>query len=216
MIKNRINQIIFQTVYCVLAFIGILDSFGYFSKNFNVNFYLYYTNISNYICAIFMLFILIKTIRESHKNIYGFCNVMPLFNFMCIILIMITFLVYNIILVNMSFIDYFTSMSNVIMHFILPIMFILNWLLFYEHGKTKWYYPLLSFVIPILYLMFIFIRAMILGIDSGKFLFPYFFLDINWLGLIGVFCWVISLLISFTIIGYLIYFLDNIKRFKNL
>ncbi len=50
MIKNRITQIVFQTVYCVLAVIGLLNSLGYFSADFNEDFYVYYTNLSNYIC----------------------------------------------------------------------------------------------------------------------------------------------------------------------
>ena len=35
------------------------------------------------------------------------------------------------------------------MHMVLPVMYIVDWLLFYEHKKVKWYYPLASALFPL-------------------------------------------------------------------
>ncbi len=216
MIKNRIAQIVFQTVYCTLAILGIIGSLGYFNQSFNADFYVYYTNLSNYICIGLMFVSLIQTIRKANKkDDDGLVSTAPTFKFLCVILIMVTFLVYNILLAkDSSAFDYFTSLSNLLMHLILPIMFILDWILFYKHGKVKWYYPLLSTIMPLVYVIFVLIRGAILNGATGTIIYPYFFLDVDKLGWGGFFTWLSILVMFFVLIGYILYFLDNIKLFK--
>ena len=214
MIKNRNIQILFQTVYCTLAVVAFLSSLGLFNASFNNNFYVYYTNLSNYICMVFMFILLIKTIKSANKKEDDYCKLSPAFNFMCVIMILVTFLVYNVLLAKEKTVtEYFTSYSNLTLHLILPIMFFLNWILFYEHGKIKWYYPLLSFIMPLIYVVLILIRANI--VKTAEVLYPYFFLDVAELGWGGFFMWIFILLAIFGIIGYIIYFFDNFKKFKN-
>ena len=62
MIKNRLTQVVFQTVYVVLGVFGIMASTGYFKQALAPYFYIYYTNISNYLCVMFMFVSLIITI----------------------------------------------------------------------------------------------------------------------------------------------------------
>lgn len=213
MIKNRITQVVFQTIYCVLAVLGLLSSLGYFAADFNEDFYVYYTNLSNYICMGVMFISLFKTIKKANKKEDGYCDTAPTFNFMCVILILVTFLVYNILLADENtVVQYFTSMSNMIMHVILPIMFILNWVLFYKHGTMKWYQPLLCLIMPLVYVGFIVIRASLLEGATNTVLYPYFFLNVSQLGWGGFFTWVSVLLAAFIVIGYLLYAFDRSKR----
>lgn len=210
MIKNKTVQVVFQTVYCVLAFIGLLNSFGYFSADFNENFYVYYTNLSNYICMGVMAICLVDSIKRANRKEDSPTKVYPAFTFMCVIMILVTFLVYNILLAGENtVIEYFTSQSNMIMHVILPIMFILNWVLFYEHPMLKWYHPLLSIIMPLIYVLFIVIRGQIIKPSEKTVVYPYFFLDINELGWGGFFIWIGVLLAVFVAIGYILYALDK-------
>lgn len=217
MIKNRTTQLLFQTIYCVLATIGLLNSVGYFAANFNRNFYVYYTDLSNYICMAVMFVSLIKTVKRANKKEDGFCDMAPTFNFMCVIMIMVTFFVYNILLANENtLVQYFTSQSNMIMHVILPIMFILNWILFYEHDSLKWYHPLLSVIIPIIYVAFILIRASILQGSEQAVLYPYFFLNVDKLCWGGVCAWIMVLFVAFVALGYILLGFDRIRTIRRL
>ena len=156
MIKNKSFQLLFQTVYCVLGLIGVLNSLGFYAVDFNENFYVYYTNLSNYICLGVMTAALTDTYKKAKQKEDGCVKTAPTFTFLCVIMIMVTFLVYNILLADENtVVEYFTSQSNMIMHVILPIMFILNWVLFYEHPSLRWYHPLLSTVMPLVYVVFI-------------------------------------------------------------
>ncbi len=213
MIKNKLTQIIYRTIYIVLGVIGIIGSFGYFKENFNEDFYLYYTNLSNYICFGVILYALIKTIKSYKTSPEGYCNVLPKFKFMSLIMILVTCLVYNILLAkDYTIADYFFSISNLILHLILPIMFTLDWVLFTEHRQTKWYYPLLATVMPLIYVVLILIRAAILGNSYHGLLYPYFFLNVAKIGFGGVIGWVAILVLVFVALGYIIFGLDHIKK----
>ena len=213
MIKNKLTQIIFRTIYIVLGVIGIIGSLGYFKRNFNENFYLYYTNLSNYICFGVIFYALIKTIKSFKSSPESYCNVLPKFKFMSLIMILVTCLVYNILLAkDYTVADYFLSIQNLILHLILPIMFTLDWALFTEHCQTKWYYPLLATVMPLIYVLLILIRAAILGSNYHGLLYPYFFLNVAKLGLGGLIGLIAILVLIFVTLGYGLFGLDHIKR----
>ncbi len=210
MIKNRITQLVYMTVYCVLAVIGLLGSFGYFNADFNNDFYVYYTNLSNYICMGVMFVSFWRTLKSAQRGEEGYCDTAPDFNFACVIMILVTFLVYNILLAkDITVFEYFTSITNLLLHVILPLMFIFNWVLFYRHGEMKWYAPLLCLVMPLIYVAFIVIRAACLAGATHTVLYPYYFLDVGALGWGGFFAWVGALLAIFVAIGYLFYALDH-------
>lgn len=179
MIKNRTTQLIFQTTYLAFGFIGILASLGLFVAKFQNNFYVYFTNLSNYICIGIMLFELIETIKKN-KNSYVKFN--PLIKFMGILMILLTFFVFNILLADDRTLAENLSISSLLLHVALPIMFVLDWILFYERKQTKWYYPLLSILVPLIYVIFIYLRAFILN-GKGEVIYPYFFFNINEIGL---------------------------------
>ncbi len=214
MVKNRVAQIVFQTVYCSLAIIALISSLGFFDKEFNGEFYIWYTNLSNYICIVIMFICLYFTIKQTKNREDGFVTFSPSFTFCAMIMILVTLLIYNTLLVgDKTASDYFLNIGNLLMHLILPIMFVLHWVLFYEHNKTKWFYPLLSVVMPLIYVILVFIRAAILkGMDVT--LYPYFFINLEVLGWGGVIIWVTILLVVFVVLSYIIYLLDNINNIK--
>ena len=67
MIKNRTTQLIFQTIYCTLGFIGIIASLGIYDNisNLRWDFYVHFTNISNFFCLGVMLTALIQTAKKK-------------------------------------------------------------------------------------------------------------------------------------------------------
>ena len=54
MIKNKITQIIFQTSFCTLGILGIIASLGFFDYEFRSDFFVHFTNLSNYFCIVIM------------------------------------------------------------------------------------------------------------------------------------------------------------------
>jgi hypothetical protein len=223
MIKNRTVQLMYQTVYCTIGLIGIVACLGIFDdfKNLRWDFYVHFTNISNFFCIGVMFTALIQTIKKDKNTYVSAC---PLFKFIGMIGILLTFLVFNILLAGAEGRDPQANwrISSISFHVVLPIMYVLHWVLFYEHKKVKWNYPLLSILFPLTYVIFILIQAVILKFDTSilipnsttPLIYPYFFLNLETQG-IKVIIWIFALLAGFIALGYGFYGVDKIIKSKS-
>ena len=222
MIKNRTAQLVFQTIYCTLGLVGIVASFGVFDDItlFRWDFYVFFTNISNFLCIGVMFACLIQTIKKKEDS---FVTTSPLMKFIGMLGILLTFLVFNIMLAGNRDPQLNWRIGSLTFHVILPIMYVADWFLFYERKKCRWYYPLASAVFPIVYLVFIFTQAAIMHFDTSVLLldgttpliYPYFFLNLETQGVAGVIKWVAILLSSFVALGFVFFALDKIGKRKN-
>jgi hypothetical protein len=221
MIKNRTVQLIFQTVYCTLGFVGCVASLGIFD-NINIirwDFYVHFTNISNYFCIGVMLTALIQTVKRKDD---GYVTAAPMLKFIGMLAILLTFLVFNIMLAGAEGRDPQANwrVGSLIFHVTLPILYIVDWFLFYERKKTKWYYPLASTAFPFAYVIFLLIQAIILKFDTSilipttttPLIYPYFFVNLETQGVSGVLMWVAILSVAFIAVGYLFFGLDRIGK----
>lgn len=221
MIKNRTAQLIFYTVYCTLAFVGCIACTGIFD-NINVirwDFYVHFTNISNFLCFGVMLASLIQTIKKKEDS---FVTAAPLLKFIGMLGILLTFLVFNIMLAGAEGRDPQANwrVGSLLFHVLLPILFILDWVLFRERKKCKWYYPLASVGFPVAYVLFLLIHAIILRFDSSilipttttPLIYPYFFVNLDTLGVPGVLMWIAILSAAFVAVGYVFFGLDRLGK----
>ena len=214
MIKNRTTQLIFQSFYCAIGLIGAVASLGIFDDILNPrwDFYAHFTNLSNYLCLGIMFAELVQTAK---KNEDSYVSASPLLKFIGLLGIMLTFLVFNFLLAGRPDRELQSNwrVSSICLHVILPIMYIFDWLLFYEHKKIRWFYPLVSVAFPALYIIFIYTRAFIVNFNPEvPYLYPYFFLNLDNLGVAGVAKWVAILFAGFIVLGYIFYGIDKIIK----
>lgn len=223
MIKNRTAQLIYQTVYCTLGFVGIIASFGIFDDISMIrwDFYVHFTNLSNYFCIGVMLAALIQTVRKKEDS---YVTTAPILKFIGMLGILLTFLVFNILLAGAEGRDPQLNwrIGSLLAHVVLPIMYIADWFLFYERKKTKWYYPIASISFPLGYVIFIFLQAAIMKFDTSilipgtttPLIYPYFFVNLETQGIGGVAKWIVILLAAFAAVGFLFFGIDNIPKKK--
>ena len=220
--KSRIAQLIYQTVYCTLGVVGCIASLGIFD-NINMirwDFYVHFTNISNFLCLGVMFAALIQTIKKKEDS---YVSASPLIKFIGVLSILLTFLVFNIMLAGAEGRDPQLNwrIGSLCFHVVLPIMYIAHWFLFYERKKCKWYYPLASISFPLGYAIFLLIQAIILGFDTSilipgsttPLIYPYFFVNLD-KGVPYVLMWIGILLVAFIAVGYLFFGLDKIGKKK--
>ena len=222
MIKNRTVQLIYQTIYCTLGLVGCIASLGIFDniKNIRWDFYVHFTNISNFFCLGIMVMALIQTIKKKEDS---YVKAAPMLKFIGILGILLTFLVFNIMLAGAEGRDPQANwrIGSLLFHVLLPIMYIADWFLFYERKQSQWYYPIASIAFPLAYVIFLLIQATILKFDSSilipttttPLIYPYFFVNVETLGW-GVLMWVGILLVAFVAVGYLFYGLDRVGKQK--
>ena len=224
MIKNRTAQLIYQTIYVTLGFVGCVASLGIFD-NINMirwDFYVHFTNISNFLCVGVMLAALIQTAKKKDDS---FVSAAPVLKFIGMLGILLTFLVFNIMLAGADGRDPLANwrIGSILFHVVLPVMYIADWFLFYERGKCKWYYPLASAAFPLIYAVFLLIQAVILKFDTSilipnsttPLIYPYFFVNLDTLGVSGVLMWIGILAAVFIAVGYLFLGIDKILKRRN-
>ena len=223
MIKNRTTQLIYETIYVTLGFVGVIAALGIFD-NINVirwDFYVHFTNISNYFCLGVMLAALIQTAKKKEDS---FVSVAPALKFIGMLAILLTFLVFNIMLAGAEGRDPQANwrIGSLVAHVVLPIMYIGDWFLFYERKKCKWYYPIISAAFPLGYVLFLLIQAIILKFDSSilipttttPLIYPYFFVNLETQGVSGVLTWIGILSAAFVVVGYIFLGLDRLGKKK--
>ena len=222
MIKNKTAQLIFQTVYCTIGFVGIVATFGIFDNinAFRWDFYVHFTNISNFLCIGIMFSALVQTAKKKEDS---FVTTAPLLKFIGMLGILLTFLVFNLLLAGKRDPQLNWRVGSLAFHVVLPVMYVLHWFLFYERRKCKWYYPIASISFPLAYLIFIFIQAAIMKFDTSilipgtetPLIYPYFFVNLETQGVAGVAKWIVILLSAFVVVGFVFFGIDKIGKKKS-
>ena len=221
MIKNRTTQLIYQTVYCTLGLVGTAASLGIFDniQQIRWDFYVHFTNISNFFCIGVMLAALIQTAKKKEDS---YVSAAPMMKFIGMLGILLTFLVFNIMLAGAEGRDPQANwrVGSLCFHVVLPVMYIADWFLFYERKTCKWYYPIASIGFPLVYVIFLLIQAVILKFDSSilipttttPLIYPYFFVNLDTQGVSGVLMGIGILSAAFVAVGFGFYGLDRLGK----
>ena len=215
--KKRDAQLVFQAVFCGLALVACVGSTGFFDMKFTGDFYIYFTNLSLYLCTGVMVAELVQTLRRQGD---GWVTTAPRLRFISMLGLVLTLLIFNALLANDPGRDPALNykVECVLCHIVLPILYVADWVLFYEHGKVTWHLPLLSTLFPLAYLVYVFIHAALWGFDAGVMnyagtdpvIYPYFFLNPDRVGVGGLVTWVLALLAIFVVLGFLFMLVDRL------
>lgn len=174
----------------------------------------YYTVLSNLVCFLYFLGASIHSIRllaagmdvsPWHLRLEGavvFC-------------ITVTFLIYHFMLRPESFTmggdnSGFWNTRNMIVHYAVPLLTLLDWLLFCPKGVWRKWDPLKWLIIPLAYFAYILARAPLAGnIGGTSSPYPYFFINVDKLGWGGVFANAAWIALAMAVLAYAIYFIDR-------
>ena len=213
--KNLLTQLIFRVVLCVVSAFAVLLSIGIFyikingGNEFSWNFLKYYTNISNYFVFTVSVIVLADTVKRLRAGeTEGYNRKIRTFKFMTVVMILVTFLVVIFLLDSPLSANYWRNIGNMSYHFLAPLLFILDYILFEQKRSISVFAPLYSLIIPLVYVCYVFI----LGAAIQGFEYPYFFLNVNVLGYGGVCLWVLGLLGVFTALGYILWLWNRFDK----
>ena len=206
MIKNKIISLTYKTILLTISFLAMYHMF----LNITPNTLAYFTNLSNILVFIVFLIIWIRTFKDValNKKIDGANQHIVRAKGIATVSIAITGLIYSTMLSKYNQLSNYT-VQNLSVHYIIPILTVLDYFLFDQKGLIKWYHPLIWALIIVLYLPYIFIRALILGENTELIKYPYFFLNIDNIGVLNVVLWCIGIAALFIFISYLIYIYDR-------
>ena len=172
----------------------------------------YYTTLSNLLVVGFFSWILylMWTKNEATLNSRLFLR----WKGSVTILITLTFLVYAILLAPQADPEDFNTIHNYALHYVVPILVLVDWLIFDKGKIYKWSDPLLWTIAPLSYLAFSLIKGYVLNVpipDSKHSPYPYFFLNVNQYGWDGVGKYVLMISLAYIVLGLLIVSIKNIQ-----
>lgn len=214
-IDRRPAVLVYRSVAVVLIATGIIRLGGLFSGAPVGSTFLFYTGQSNVLCLVWMLLVLIATIRDlSVHGVRGVTAPSPRLGAAVMMTITVTMLIYVVLLAPASFEqsggEYTPfGLTDDLVHIVTPILVIGDWLLFTPKGRLRGYDPLLWTIPPYAYLVFAY-SWVALGGDFGEGrAYPYPFMDLDLRGVGGVVVWVLALSVALVLVGYLYLSLDR-------
>ncbi|PTY40730.1 Pr6Pr family membrane protein [Brachyspira hampsonii] len=203
MIKNNFS-IIYKTIIIIIGIFAVFHGFFYDNLKLDIETAYYFTYQSNILVIVYFILDILNIIKKK-ETFY------PRFKGAVTMSITVTFLVYHFLLSPTAdkYIG-FAYIRNVIVHYIVPVMTIFDYIIFDKKGIYKVIDPILWLIIPILYFMFILIRARVGSPFSDGSYYPYFFIDIDKYGFKTVLRNVFFITLFFAILGYIEYFIDRL------
>lgn len=124
--------------------------------------------------------------------------------------IMITGMVYNLVLRHLYQPDLLIlKITTECLHVVIPILGVVGWVLFDPHPTLTKRTVCYSFIPPILYVIYIFIRGAITG------LYPYPILDVNLIGYVPVMINLLAITGSFILFASMLYLADRYWLIKH-
>lgn len=206
-INHKIASLVYKAILLVACGVGLYAclSGGVFLHTLS-----YYTVLSNIL--VFVFYFLSVILMLSDRSDLR-CSVGGRIKGTVLMAITLTFLVFQFLLAPIYIagnMNAFWALSNVFPHYIVPIMVILDWLLFDRKGKYKASDFLYFTIPPIAYLIFSFIRGAVgPAIYAGSY-YPYPFMDIQLFGVTGVVVNIIVISAAYILLSLVFIAIDSL------
>lgn len=224
--QNRYASLIYKLIALAVCIFGQISDFA--STGLGLEGYFYYTNLSNLLCLVYFavsVFYCANRIRKDGGR--GEATFAPRFKGAVVLAITVTLLVYWLLLENQSSFTgtdgvkfqstLLSVLSNYTVHLIVPLLTILDWVIFDPKGSFRKFEPFLWLVIPFCYvgLAVIIAQTGFRFREGGRY--AYFFLDPDVVGLGGAAAYVLALIGVFLVVGYLLFAIDRLcaRKKKN-
>ena len=196
-------KIIYRTLIAITGSIGLYLQLSQDGPGM----LLYYTVLSNLLVSLFTLYLIGRNWKQLPEN----CRLMRQKGLVTLA-IAITFVVYHFLLSPyVQALDFWTP-RNLIVHYIVPLAFMLDTLIFDPVKNYRLLDPWIWCLAPILYLIFAFFNGLVLkwpipGSDASPF--PYWFIDLNNTPSNQILTYIVVIFFGYLIGGYLLLLLKT-------
>lgn len=191
----RLGILVLSWSAIILTLIPNLDNLGFFLSTYTIQ--------SNLLVLIWLTIAIF--LQEKYKTCWFFSGVI---RGAITLYITVTFIIFALLLAPLYHPTGMDAYTNLSLHYIIPIAFLVDWVLTEMYHGYQWKYTLLWLSYPIFYL----ILTLILGSITGYYIYP--FLDLNAMGTEFFVIVCIILTAFFILLGSLLVFVNKtiIKR----
>lgn len=210
-IRNRYLSVLYKAAVFLLTGVGLYLNSG-LPRHLNLSILKYYTMLSNLLCFLYFGAALVYGIAVIRRlGGRGGAVLLPRFKGAVTIAILVTLLIYQFLLADTPFsMGAGSSLGNNLVHLFVPVLVILDWLLFDAKGRFHVQDPCLWCALPMIYWGCTLLAARLGVTYMAGSRYPYGFIDIDRLGFLRVAQNVGLLLLGFLVLCYLIYSVDKL------
>jgi len=196
-----------KIIIICFSIVGLYYNTGLDKKRFKKVSLIYFTNLNLLFCLIYFVLSILLGNKQLLNDFIGFI----------IICVTVTMIVNHFILVpnnkktSYSYKNF--SFSDIVVHYLVPVITIAYWIIFMEKGHFEYYYPFIWTIPFLIYILIIIFRAHYGKLlEDSKTRYPYHFIDIDKLGVrkFGKNVLIVSLLII--ILGYVFLLIDFLLK----
>ena len=212
-----IAKLLIKAALIVVGILGIIFTAQSSAFMGGASVFFFFTVQSNiFIIAMALLFLINEiTVLLGKKS---FINQTLLhIKYVATVAITVTFLVFFTMLAPLMGVDYLLSFNNFSLHAIVPILAIIDFILFDTDIKLTYKSSLFATISPISYVVFVYVGAIFKLKYGDNLYYPYFFLDYETNGFFfekgfGIIPWIIVLLIGIIGLGFLFTLLIKLRQ----
>ena len=209
-------QIILEIIIVLTGACGLVMHSGLVSGNLRKDLFRYYTNLSNLLVVMFFLIRTVVRVTGNYSGFFGRIVFSELWFYSVTMTILLTFGIFHFLLMpsfrkaapESNEFKMTHSFSNYCVHYVVPLLSLLNWLIFADKSQLQYKWALIWIVIPWIYVIYATIRGLhgdiIENTDSA---YPYDFMDLGKHGWAVFLRNVLVVTVVFAAIGFLLLFI---------
>jgi len=172
--------------------------------------FVFFTALSNLAVLVWAALSIVVTARDGRRDGWrGGSSPSPRAAGYPLMSIIVTMLIYLVVLAPTVPADELFTLEDTLVHVVVPVLMILDWILFTPKGTQRWYDPLLWAIPPYAYLAWAFVHHALGGDFSGR-PYPYPFMNVDRIGWDGFFTYLVVLTAGLEIVAYLIHAADRL------
>ncbi len=164
-----------------------------------VRYFSYFTIISNILVAI-----VVTPAAFAPNSFLARLVLRPAFAGAVALYIIITGLIFNLLLRNLEVLTGFEEVCNLCLHYVMPVLYPIFWLLFVSKGQLRWTHVLWWLIWPLAYAAISLIRGPMIG------WWPYPFIDASVHSTWQLIWNILGVTVGFTIVGLLLVLVDRL------
>ena len=205
---KTVLKIVLKASLAIVGILGIIFTAQSSAFMGGGSVFFFFTVQSNIFIIVMSLLFLVNDVMLL-VNKKSFVNqTLLLIKYVATVAITITFIVFFTLLAPLMGVDYLLSFNNFSLHAIVPILAIIDFILFDTDINLTYKNSLLATIAPISYVVFVYIGAIFKLRYGENLYYPYFFLDFEKNGFFfekgfGIIPWIIILLAGICGLGFL-------------
>ena len=212
-IHSRAASLAFKLVVALMGTSALLYEIGFGYGYFRVTFLFYFTNLSNMAVVAYLWSAIIAALRDPALWPRPY---LPKVKHALMLAITVTWLVAHFLLDGGSvFKDGTFHWTMLVVHYIVPIAMILDWLLFDVKGTMRKGEPPTWLAFPLVYFAYVMVLVWGFGLTlnpEAHSRWPYGFLDFDALGVRTVTITVLVMIVVFLTLGYVYVLIDHLME----